>query len=59
MDCLWNKKQAAQYLNISPLSLTRKVCQREVPFIKFGRRVLFDPEDLRRFVASKKVEVKA
>jgi excisionase family DNA binding protein len=55
---LWNNQQAAEFLNISPFSLRGKVLRREVPFIKIGRRTLFDPEDLRAWVEDCKMPPK-
>jgi len=56
MDRLLNNDQAADILNISPYSLRGKVSRREIPFIKVGRRTLFDPEDLRAFIEARKVQ---
>jgi len=56
MTNLWDKRQAAEFLNISPFSVAGKVARREIPFIKIGRRVLFDPADLKTFVESRKVK---
>jgi excisionase family DNA binding protein len=55
MDRLLNNDQAADILNISPYSLRGKVSRREIPFIKVGRRTLFDPEDLRAYIDARKV----
>ena len=52
---LWNKRQASEFLNISQFSIAGKICRREIPFIKIGRRVLFDPVDLKAFVEGLKV----
>ena len=46
MEKLLNNNEAADLLGISPFSLRGKVSRREVPFVKFGRRVLFRKEDL-------------
>ena len=56
MDCLLNNDQAAEILNISPFSLRGKVSRREIPFIKVGRRTLFDPADLRAYIDARKVQ---
>lgn len=55
MEQLLNNEQAAKLLNISPFSLRGKVSRREVPFIKIGRRTLFDPVDLKAFIEAAKV----
>lgn len=56
MDRLLNNDQAAEILNISPYSLRGKVSRREIPFIKVGRRTLFDPADLRAYIDARKVQ---
>ena len=56
MNNLINNGQAAELLGISPFSLRGKVLRREVPFIKIGRRTLFDPADLRAFIEARKVQ---
>jgi excisionase family DNA binding protein len=56
MTSLWNKRQAAEFLNISPFSVSGKVSRREIPFVKIGRRCLFDPADLKTFVEAHKVD---
>jgi excisionase family DNA binding protein len=56
MNNLINNEQAAELLGISPFSLRGKVLRREVPFIKIGRRTLFDPADLRSFIEARKVQ---
>lgn len=55
MTNLWNKRQAAEFLHISEHSVSGKVSRRELPFIKLGRRVLFDPADLKAFIEACKV----
>jgi len=56
MEHLLNNNQAAEILGISPFSLRGKVLRREVPFVKIGRRTLFDPVDLKAFIEKNKVE---
>ena len=56
MDRLLNNDQAAEILNISPYSLRGKVSRREIPYIKVGRRTLFDPADLRASIEARKVQ---
>jgi len=53
---LLSNQEAAEILGISPFSLRGKVLRREVPFIKIGRRTLFDPNDLAAFIDKNKVE---
>lgn len=56
MNRLLNNQEAAELLGISPFSLRGKVLRREVPFIKIGRRTLFDPADLAAFIEAAKVQ---
>jgi excisionase family DNA binding protein len=55
MEPLKDIKFAADFLNLPIPSLRGKVSRREIPFIKIGRRVLFDLEDLQTFVEKLKV----
>jgi excisionase family DNA binding protein len=58
MQNLWDTKQAAEFLHISFYSVRGKVLRREIPFVKIGRRTLFDPEDLRAWVEDCKMPPK-
>jgi excisionase family DNA binding protein len=44
---LWTKPEAAAYFGISQRTLQKRVNDGSVRAIKFGRRVLFDPADLK------------
>jgi len=57
MEQLLTVEQAAELLNISKWTLAVWKCQRRIPFVKLGKRTLFDPVDLRQFVDSCKVAV--
>lgn len=52
---LLSVKEAATYLNISHFTLRNWVCQRKVPFVKLGKRLLFHPRDLDVFIQTNKV----
>jgi excisionase family DNA binding protein len=52
---LWDKRETAEFLRISVASLSRKTCRRELPYIKIGRRVLFDESEVLAFVQRLKV----
>lgn len=58
MEHLLNNQQAAEFLNISPHSLRGYVSRGMVPYVKIGRRTLFDPADLRAYIESQKVPVR-
>lgn len=53
---LLSAQEAAQYLNLSIYTLRTWVCERRIPFIKLGRRVLFRQEDLAQFAAEHLIE---
>jgi excisionase family DNA binding protein len=55
MQTLLNNQQAAELLNISPHSLRGYVSRGMIPYVKIGRRTLFDPADLQEYVESRKV----
>jgi excisionase family DNA binding protein len=56
MKPLKDIKFAADFLNLPIPSIRGKISRREIPFIKIGRRVLFDFEDLQAFVEKLKVQ---
>lgn len=45
---------AAAFTGLSRASLYRRISDRTIPFIKIGRRVLFDRQDLIRWLATHK-----
>jgi len=52
-----NNAEAAQYLGVSPSTLLTWRCTRRysIPYIKVGKKVLSDLDDLRAWLASRKV----
>jgi len=52
---LLNIGETAKYLNVSVNTIYSWVCQRRIPFVKLGRRLLFDIEDLDRWIESQKI----
>lgn len=55
MNQLIDKREAARLLGISPFSMNR--IMRGLPFVKVGsRRVMFDPQDVRAYIESRKVQ---
>lgn len=56
MKPLKDIKFAADFLGLPVPSLRGKVSRREIPFIRLGRRVLFDLDDLQSFVEKLKVQ---
>jgi len=49
--------ELARHLHLSKSQLYCMTSQRRIPFIKAGRRVVFDPEDIERWMNSHRVEV--
>ena len=56
MNPLKDIKFAADFLGLPVPSRRGKISRKEIPFIKIGRRVLFDFEDLQAFVEKLKVQ---
>jgi excisionase family DNA binding protein len=51
-----NIREAAIYLGTTPASLYSKIWRREVPFVKMGRSVRFDVNDLDDLIEESKVK---
>ena len=47
--------EAAQYIGCSDESLRQRVHRGNIPFIRDGRRIRFDREDLDRYMAARRV----
>lgn len=52
---LWDIDRASRELSLSKGYLYRLVADKEVPFVRQGRRVLFSPIDLRAWLEARKV----
>ena len=50
LEPLMNKKEAAGLLGIKVGTLSDWVWQKRIPYVKIGKRVMFEPEALRRFI---------
>lgn len=50
MEALMKYGEAAALLGVSELTLRRLVARGEVPEVRIGRAVRFDPRDLRAYV---------
>jgi excisionase family DNA binding protein len=55
MQRLLNISEAAEFLGISKTTLRGWSSKRKIPFVKVGRRVLFNAADLIRFVQANTV----
>ncbi len=56
MQNLINIGQAADLLGLKVKTIYTYVCQRRIPFVKLGARVLFEPEELEKWVHNNAVE---
>ena len=52
-----NIAEAAKFTGLAVSTLRAYVCSKAIPFIKIGARVVFDSDDLTRWLEDKKVEV--
>ncbi len=48
---LWNVRQAADYLNTTAHGVYKLVERRQIPYVRLGRKVLFDPSIVRHWIA--------
>ena len=55
MQNLISTKEAAAMLGVSPLTLEVWKARKYIPFIRLGRRTLYDPRDLAAWVEKNKV----
>jgi len=55
MKRLITKKELAQYLRLSVFTVDTCVSQNRIPYIKIGRRVLFDLADIDAWLQHQKV----
>ncbi|HET9327997.1 MAG TPA: helix-turn-helix domain-containing protein [Candidatus Eisenbacteria bacterium] len=51
---LWRLRETAAYLSISERQVRREVAAKRLRCVRIGRRLLFDPKDVSRFVAAAK-----
>jgi excisionase family DNA binding protein len=51
---LWTLQETAASLRVSQRTLRRQVAARRIRCVRIGRRLLFDPADVSRFVAARK-----
>jgi excisionase family DNA binding protein len=55
---LLSAKVTAQKLGVALPTLRAWCSQRRIPYLKLGRRVLFDPVELEKFIESRRVELR-
>ena len=52
-----NKRELSEFLGLSVFTIDSWVSERrEIPFVKMGRKVMFDIADVLRWVESRKVQ---
>jgi len=51
---LWRLGEVAAYLAVSERQVRREVAAGRLSCVRIGRRLLFDPADVSRFVAARK-----
>ena len=51
---LWTLRETAASLRVSERTLRREVIAKRIRCVRIGRRLLFDPADVSRFVAARK-----
>jgi excisionase family DNA binding protein len=56
-----NNTEAAQYLGVAPATLVTWRCTQRysIPYIRVGKKILYDLDDLRAWLASRKVHTPA
>jgi excisionase family DNA binding protein len=52
---LLNVGEAAEYLGIKKTTLYCWVCQKKFPYVKCGRRTMFDIKDIEIWIKEKKI----
>jgi excisionase family DNA binding protein len=55
MQPLLDIKTAARLLGVAPSTLYDWCAHRQIPYLKVGRRTLFDPEELQRWLEQRRV----
>jgi excisionase family DNA binding protein len=53
-DTLISKADLAEWLGISPRTVDEWVRNREVPFVRVGRLVRFEPDEIRKWIAARR-----
>lgn len=47
-------EEAGRMLSLTTRTLRRMVASRDIPFLRVGRQIRFDPADLRKWIEAKK-----
>jgi excisionase family DNA binding protein len=59
LEPLLSVVQAARLLNISVPTLRQWLSQRQLPYVKVGRRTMLRPEDIERFIEHNRKEARS
>jgi len=54
---LWNFEQACKKLNKTPWGLRWLVRTRNVPIVRIGRKIYFDPVEIKKWIDQQKIPV--
>jgi excisionase family DNA binding protein len=57
MERLLNIDQVSDILSLRKTTLYEWVEMRRIPFVRLGKRILFDPNDIRGFIEQNRIEV--
>jgi excisionase family DNA binding protein len=53
----WDKRELAQYLNLSIYTIDAWVSQKRIPFVRIGgRKVMFDKKEIEKWIDEQRVE---
>jgi excisionase family DNA binding protein len=53
----WDKRELAQYLNLSIYTIDAWVSQKRIPFVRIGgRKVMFDKKEIEKWIDQQRVE---
>jgi len=56
MTSLMDLKTVSKQLGLAEITVYKMVSAKRIPYIKIGRRVLFDPQKLSKWLEKKSVE---
>ena len=56
-ETMWTVKDLASFLRVSSNAVYKLVERKQVPHIRFNRKVLFDPQSIRNWLSQHSVRV--
>lgn len=57
-EVLLDIEGAARRLNVTPRFMRRLVAEKRVPYLKVGKFIRFDPNDLSSWLSTRRVEIR-